>query len=87
MTRPSDMDNIDIIVSDTHVITESNILAITEIMKKNANDEPERAHQLQIKIYEKFIRDVSDGDYTIQEMLSISKKILQLKRISFPRGY
>ncbi len=81
------MDLINAILADPNPLDQGKMASITDCLRKQAANDPERAHALQIKVYEKFILDIVSGEYTISSMQIIAKQVSALKRIDFQRHY
>ena len=77
------------IISDPEQLTSAQLSIIYKIYQENnnASDHPDIAHLLEDKICLKFIRSISESEYTVKEMIVIAKKILILVRLNYERKY
>jgi len=75
------------IIIEPDTITSAQLDRIFKIFQKHANDNSNHAHLLEEKICHKFIRDISNSNYSIKDIAEISKKILNLIRLPYSRAY
>jgi hypothetical protein len=83
------MEAVELIVSDTEPLTSTQLTSIYKTFheKDMAKNHPEWAHLLEEKVCHKFIRNVAELSYTINDMVKIAKKILMLARLQYSKQY
>ena len=75
------------LISSTDSLTSGNISTIFKIFQKHCENESSNTHLLEEKIYRKFIRSISELEYTIKDMVTIAKKILAFERLKYTKEY
>lgn len=83
------MEGVSALISDTEALTSAQMSIIYKVFREddNAKNDPSTAHLLEEKICHKFIRSVSESEYTVKDMVIIAKKILMAIRIPYSREY
>ena len=82
-----DLTGVESILSDTEPLSSSNVSFIYKVFQKIGNKSPTECHVLEEKMIYKFIRCVSECEYTVKDLVVISKKISAFSRLPYTREY
>lgn len=82
-----DLLGVETILSDTEPLSSSNVSFIFKVFQKMGPKNPKECHVLEEKMIYKFIRCISECEYTLKDMIVIAKKISAFNRLSYTREY
>jgi hypothetical protein len=86
------MEEIDTILTSPDPLTKQSIVMVYRSLEKLLKEDSdsvdlEKIHKCEEDLYVKFIRNVSEGTFTIGEIQDLAKNVAALKRLQYKRSY